>query len=46
MIAVAKKAGAASVTTPDGYRIAFGEPEATDRAADNPWDEILTHAAN
>jgi hypothetical protein len=46
MIAVAKKAGATSITTPAGYRINFGEPEATDRAADNPWDEILTHAAN
>jgi hypothetical protein len=35
MIAVAKKTGATSITTPDGYRIAFGEPEATETS--NPW---------
>ncbi len=34
-IAAAKKAGASSVTTPDGCIIRFGEPEPTEAA--NPW---------
>jgi hypothetical protein len=40
LIAQAGKSGkpVSSVTTPDGYRIAFGEPVAGER---NEWDEVL-----
>jgi hypothetical protein len=42
MIAAAKKAGATSVTTPDGYRIAFGEPEPAPTNELDQW--IVKHA--
>ena len=38
----AQKAGAASVTTPDGVTITFGQ--AAEQQTPNPWDEVLPNA--
>lgn len=40
----AKKAGANSVTTPDGVTYRFGDPSANSQT--NPWDKVLSDAAN
>jgi hypothetical protein len=42
-IAAAKKAGASSVTTPDGCVIRFNEPAGDER---NEWDTVLPHVKN
>jgi hypothetical protein len=42
-IAAAKKAGASSVTTPDGCIIRFGEPAGDER---NEWDTVLPYGKN
>ena len=40
----AKKAGATTVTTPEGVTVAFGQQSANSEA--NPWDKVLSDAAN
>jgi hypothetical protein len=39
----AKKAGAASLTTPDGFTYTFERPANSEA---NPWDKVLPDAAN
>ena len=42
VVALAKKNGVSSLTTPEGYTLTFDEPQASNEA--NSWDEILKNA--